>query len=171
MSKNVAILLDELVEDVEFIYPYYRFKEEGYKVDVLATRLGEFKGKKGGTFLSNKILNEDLFKDYDILFIAGGYAPDRLRRHKVVLEFVKYMYESNKLTCAICHAPWVLISAKIIKNKKITGFYAIKDDIINAGAIYTGNPVEIDGNIITATDPEAMPQMLKTIIDLSKSQI
>ena len=168
MPKNVAILLEDLVEDVEFIYPYYRFLEEDFNVDILSTRLGEFKGKKGGTFTSQKVLTEKDFNKYDILFIPGGYAPDRLRRNKVVLDFVKYMYENKKLVCAICHAPWILISAKIIKNKKITGLFAIKDDIENAGAIYTGNPVEIDGNIITATDPKAMPKMLKEIIKLSK---
>ncbi len=169
MSINVAILLDDLVEDVEFIYPYYRFLEEDFKVDILATKLGEFKGKKGGVFTSQKILTENDFDKYDILFIPGGYAPDRLRRYNIVLDFVRYMYENNKLICAICHAPWVLISANIVKGKKITGFFAIKDDIENAGAIYTGNPVEIDKNIITATDPKAMPKMLKEIIKIVKS--
>jgi protease I len=168
--KNVAILLDDLVEDVEFIYPYYRFLEENWNVDVLALRLGEFKGKKGGVFVSNKILKEEDFSKYDILYIPGGYAPDRLRRYEIVLNFVRYMYENGKIVSAICHAPWVLISAKIVKNKKITGFFAIKDDIINAGAIYTGNPVEIDGNIITGTDPKAMPHMVKKVIEVAKGK-
>ena len=169
MSVKVAILLDDLVEDVEFIYPYYRFLEEDFDVDILATRLGEFKGKKGGVFNSNKVLTENDFNRYEILFIPGGYAPDRLRRYETVLNFVKHMYENNKLVCAICHAPWVLISAGIVRNKRITGFFAIKDDIKNSGAIYTGKPIEIDGNIITATDPKAMPKMLKEIIKLAKS--
>jgi len=168
--KNVAILLDEFVEDVEFIYPYYRFLEEDFNVDVLATKLGEFKGKKGGTFVSNKVLTKDIFSNYDILYIPGGYAPDRLRRSDLVLEFVRYMYENNKIVSAICHAPWVLISAKIIKGKRVTGFFAIKDDIINAGAIYTGNPVEVDGNLITGTDPKAMPKMIKKVIEIAKEK-
>jgi len=166
--KNVAILLDDFVEDVEFIFPYYRFLEEDWKVDVLANRLGEFKGKKGGTFTSNKVLTREDFDKYDILYIPGGYAPDRLRRYEIVLDFVRYMYENNKIISSICHGPWVLISAKIVKGKKITGFYAIKDDLINAGAIYTGNPVEVDGNIITGTDPKAMPHMIKKVIEIAK---
>jgi len=168
--KKVAILLDDLVEDVEFVYPYYRFLEEDWEVDVLATRLGEFKGKKGGSFVSNKILTKEDFDKYDILYIPGGYAPDRLRRSELVLDFVRYMYENGKIVSAICHAPWVLISAKIIKGKKVTGFFAIKDDIINAGAIYTGNPVEVDGNLITGTDPKAMPKMIKTVIEIAKGK-
>jgi len=167
--KNVAILLDDLVEDTEFVYPYYRFLEEDWNVDVLAMRLGEFKGKKGGSFVSNKVLTKEDFDKYDILYIPGGYAPDRLRRHQIVLDFVKHMYENDKIVSAICHAPWVLISANIIKDKKITGFFAIKDDIVNAGAIYTGNPVEIDGNLITGTDPKAMPKMIKEVIKKAKN--
>ena len=170
MDKRVAILLDDLVEDVEFIYPYYRFLEENWKVDVFAVKIGEFNGKKGGKFLSNKILKYEDFPNYDILYIPGGYAPDRLRRHKIILDFVRYMYENGKIVSAICHAPWVLISAGIVKNKRITGFFAIKDDIINAGAIYTGNPVEIDENIITGTDPEAMPNMIKKVIEIAKGK-
>jgi len=166
--KNVAILLDDLVEDVEFVYPYYRFLEENWNVDVLSNRIGEFQGKKGGKFVSNKLISKDNFDKYDILYIPGGYAPDRLRRYDVVLDFVRYMYENGKIVSAICHAPWVLISAKIVKDKKITGFFAIKDDIINAGAIYTGNPVEVDGNIITGTDPKAMPHMIRKVIKISK---
>lgn len=165
---KVAILIEELMEDVEFIYPYYRFKEEKFTVDVISSELKTFKGKKGCTFASKKSIKDVDAEDYDILFIPGGYAPDRLRRYPEVLNFVKRMYELNKIIGAICHGPWVLISAKIVENKKITGYYAIKDDIENAGAIYTGKTVERDGNIFTGTSPEAMPELLKLIIKEAK---
>lgn len=166
---KVAILIDELVEDSEFIYPLYRFKEEKWDVDVIGTTVKSVKGKKGGIFKTEKSIDSILENDYDILFIPGGYAPDRLRRNKKILDFVSAMYNKGKIIGSICHGPWVLISAGIVKEKKITGYYAIKDDIINSGAIYTGNPVEADGNLFTGTDPDAMPHLLHRIIEYAKS--
>ncbi len=169
-TKNIAVLLEDFVEDVEFVYPFYRFKEEGYNVDILAPKIGEFKGKKGLTFHSSHQIDYDRVGEYIALFIPGGYAPDRFRRDRETLEFIRRMHEQNKIIGAICHGPWALISAGIIKGKRVTAFFSIKDDIINAGAEYTGNPVEVDRNIITATDPKAMPQMLKTMIEMLKER-
>ncbi|WP_456403053.1 type 1 glutamine amidotransferase domain-containing protein [Persephonella sp.] len=168
--KKIAILLEDLVEDVEFIYPLYRFMEEGYSVDVLAPRVGEFKGKKGMTFHSSKRVDPEKTNGYEAVFIPGGYAPDRFRRDKETLEFIKNMYSKGKIVAAICHGPWALISAGIVKGKRITGFFSIKDDIENAGAVYTGKPVEVDGNIITATDPKAMPEMMKIIVTMLRER-
>ncbi|RMA97650.1 type 1 glutamine amidotransferase domain-containing protein [Hydrogenothermus marinus] len=162
--KRIALLLENFVEEVEFIYPLYRFKEEKFNITVLSPKVGEFKGKNGLTFFSNQQIEPNRAKEFDAVFIPGGYAPDRFRRDKETVDFIRNMYKENKIIGAICHAPWVLISAGIIKGKKITGFFSIKDDIKNAGAIYTGNPVEIDGNIITGTDPKAMPEMVKVFI-------
>ncbi|WP_457621998.1 type 1 glutamine amidotransferase domain-containing protein [Persephonella sp.] len=161
--KKIAILLEDLVEDVEFIYPLYRFMEEGYIVDVLAPRTGEFLGKKGMTFHASKRVDPEMVDYYDAVFIPGGYAPDRFRRDKETIEFIRSMYKKGKIVAAICHGPWALISAKIVKGKRITAFFSIRDDIENAGAIYTGKPVEVDGNIVTATDPKAMPEMMKIL--------
>ncbi len=165
---KVAILIEEFVEDVEFLYPYYRFKEEGWDVDVISPNRGTFKGKKGMTHKSDKSIVEVSPDDYDILFIPGGYAPDRLRRYPEVLEFVKKIYDTGKIVGSICHGPWVLISAGIVKGKRIAGYYAIKDDLVNAGAIYTGNEVEHDGNLFTGTDPSAMSELMKMIIEHAK---
>ena len=165
---KVAIFIEDLVEDVEFIYPYYRFKEEKFEVDVISPEIKTFKGKKGCTFVSKKSIKDVDPEDYDILFIPGGYAPDRLRRYPEVLNFVRRMNELNRIIGSVCHGPWVLISAGIIKGKKITGYFAIKDDIENAGAEYTGKPVERDGNIFTGQDPESMAELLKSIIKEAK---
>ncbi len=162
--KKILIFLEDLVEDVEFIYPYLRFKEEGYQVISCASEMREYKGKKGITFKPDAMLKDIEKQEFDCVFIPGGYAPDRLRRDPMVLNIVKKHFEKGKLVCAVCHGPWVLISAKILKDKKVTAFYAIKDDVQNAGAIYTGNPVEVDENIITATDPNSMLDMMKEIL-------
>ncbi len=166
--KKIAILLEDLVEEVEFIYPYYRLKEEGFEVEILAPQIRTYQGKKGMPISANKKLDIDYVGGYDGVFIPGGYAPDKLRRDRDVVLFVQTLYKQGKLVAAICHAPWVLITAKIIEGKKVTGFYSIKDDIQNAGAIYTGNAVEVDGNLITATDPSAMPEMMKQVIKFLK---
>jgi len=164
MVASVAVLLEDLVEDAEFLYPYLRFKEEGFETLAVAPRRGVFKGKKGCPHRADASIEEVKGRLFDCLYVPGGYAPDRLRRYPEVLEMVRRHYEAGKIVAAVCHGPWVLISAKIVKGKRITGFFAIKDDIENAGAIYTGREVEEDGNIITATDPNAMVKQLPLII-------
>lgn len=161
---RIAVLIENLVEDSEFIYPYYRLMEAGYEVDVLAPHPGTFKGKRGGSFDAMHAVSPENAEQYDALFIPGGYAPDRLRRHKKVLELVRNVHILGKPVAAVCHGPWVLISAEIVKGKNVTGFVSIRDDLNNAGAIYTGKNVEVDGNLITATDPSALPQMIRELL-------
>ncbi len=165
---RVAILLEDYVEESEFLYPFYRFQEEGWEVTIVAPEVREYKGKNGLKFTSDTAIEEGMENKFDMVFIPGGYAPDRLRRNERILKFVKNMFMQGKPVCTICHGPWVLISAGIIKDKKVTGYYAIKDDIINAGGIYSGAPFEKDGNLFTAQDPKAMPRYLKFIIDSLK---
>lgn len=152
------------MEDSEFLYPYMRFKEEGFEVISAAPLKREYRGKKGMTFYPDFALKEILHESFDCIFIPGGYAPDRLRRYPEVLNLVKRHYDEGKIVCAVCHGPWVLISAGIVQGRKVTGFYAIKDDIKNAGAFYTGEEVEVDKNLITATDPSSMLKMIKLVI-------
>ncbi|HIP98061.1 MAG TPA: type 1 glutamine amidotransferase [Aquifex aeolicus] len=168
MTPKVVIFLEELVEDVEFVYPYLRFKEEGFETFSVAPEMGSYKGKKGCTYVPDKVFKEIKNQTFDCVYIPGGYAPDRLRRYPELLEFVKRHYGERKIVGAVCHGPWVLISAGIVKGKKVTGFFAIKDDLVNAGAIYTGKDVEVDENLITATDPNAMLKQLPLIVEKLK---
>ena len=103
-------------------------------------------------------------QDFDCLVIPGGWAPDRLRRHAEVLDFVRKLHEKGKIIAAICHGPQVLISAGILKGKKVTCVSAIKDDVINAGAEYEDSPVVRDENIITSRVPRDLPFFCKEII-------
>jgi len=169
VTKRVIVLLDELVEDVEFIYPYFRFKEEGFETYSVAMEKKTYHGKKGCTYRPDKVFNEIKNETFDGIYIPGGYAPDRLRRYPELSEFIRKHYEMGKIIASVCHGPWVLISAKIVKGKKVTGYFAIKDDLINAGAVYTGKEVEVDGNLITATDPKAMVKQLPIVIEKLKS--
>jgi protease I len=101
---------------------------------------------------------------YDALVIPGGYAPDRLRRSKQVLELVRAFDAAKKVIATICHGGWVLISAKIVKGRHMTGFFAIKDDLENAGVLYHDEPVVIDGNLISSRSPADLPQFCRAII-------
>ncbi len=169
MTPKVVVFLDELVEDVEFIYPYFRFKEEGFETYSVAVEKKTYHGKKGCTYRPDKVFEEIKNETFDCVYIPGGYAPDRLRRYPEILDFVRRHYEAGKIVASVCHGPWVLISAGIVKGKRVTGYFAIKDDLINAGAVYTGNPVEVDGNLITATDPQAMVKQLPLIVERLKN--
>ncbi len=165
---RVAVLLDNLVEEVEFLYPYYRLKEEGYEVFSLAFKEGEYRGKNGMVLKAERSIGQNDADFFDALFIPGGYAPDHLRRHPEIVELIKKMNEKGKLIGAICHGPWLLASAEIIKGRRVTSFYSIRDDLVHAGAIYTGKKVEVDGNIVTGTDPSALPEMMKEFIKRMK---
>ena len=144
---TVALFVEDLVEDAEFIYPFYRLQEAGYRVEVLAPRPGSFKGKRGGTFPAAKAADPDDADGYAGLFIPGGYAPDRLRRSEKILELVRRVYAAGKPVAAVCHAPWVLISAGIVGGKNVTGFPSIRDDneseiaALRVGAAGTAAPV------------------------------
>jgi len=164
--KKVAILIDEMFEDAEFIYPYYRLIEAGLIVHVVAQKKMVYRGKQGTAAKATHTTGDLNRDEYDALYIPGGYAPDRLRRDPQMVDFVKVLFDSRKIICAVCHGPSLLISAGILKGKKVTAYHSIKDDIENAGAYYTAKNVEHDGNIITARDPKSLPEMMKLFLSL-----
>ena len=149
--KRAVIITGPNFQDEEFIYPYYRLQEAGFKVDVAVKGKEPITGKYGlpvKPTMDTAALDE---KDFDLVILPGGHeAPDRVRQIKEVLAFVKAMYEKKKIVSTICHGPWILISAGIVKGKRLTGYVGIKDDIINAGAQYVDEPVVVDGNIISS---------------------
>jgi protease I len=155
-KPRIAILLERGFQEEEFIYPYYRCLEEGYKAQIVSPYTGTIRGKHGfPTKIDRHLLNEEqastICKDYDGVIIPGGFeCPDRLRSYPQVLSFVRRMDEENKLIAAICHGPWVLISAGIVAGRNMTGFKTLKTDLENAGAIYHDDPVVVDHNIITS---------------------
>lgn len=164
-GRNLAIFIEELYEDMEFWYPYYRMKEEQADVVVIGPEIASYKGKKGMPANSDRSIHDVDASDYDALIIPGGYSPDHMRRRPEMVEFVKEMNAQNKIIAAICHAPWLLVSAGIIKGKKATSFFSIKDDIVNAGANWVDEEVVKDGNIITSRKPDDLPAFCKAIIN------
>lgn len=149
--KRAVIIIGPGFEDTEFAYPFYRLQEAGFKVDVVTSNNQEIKGKHGlpaQPTLQSKDLKPESF---DLVVIPGGHeGPDRVRQVKEVLGFVKAMNDLKKPISSVCHGPWVLISAGIVKGKKATCYQGCKDDLINAGAHYLDEPVVTDGHLVTA---------------------
>ncbi|HOK14449.1 MAG TPA: type 1 glutamine amidotransferase domain-containing protein [Candidatus Kapabacteria bacterium] len=165
-GKNIAILLAEFYEEIEFWYPYYRMKEAGAKVLSIASTNNVFAGKNGLKAKPDEIISNIGPENFDAVIVPGGFAPDYMRRDPQIIDFVRRMNEQNKLTAAICHGPWLFASAKIIVNKTVTSFYSIKDDLVNAGAYWIDQEVVVDGKIITSRNPNDLPIFCKTIIEL-----
>jgi protease I len=149
--RRAVIVIAQGVEDVEFVYPYYRLQEAGFFVDVATKGKINVVGKHGLAFSATVDAEQIKEADYDLLVVPGGYeSPDRVRQIKNVLTLVQDFNKKGKLIASICHGPWVLISAGIVKGRKMTCYVGCKDDLINAGAEYCDAPVVVDGNIVTS---------------------
>ncbi len=170
-GKKIAILIEKTYEDAEAVYPYFRLIEEGADVFLVGPHKDTvYNGKWGYPLKSDLSIEEIKAEDFDGVIVPGGYAPDLLRRYDYVLKFVADIFNQGKLVASICHGPWVLISAKILKDKKVTCTKAIKDDVINAGAIYSDEEVVRDGNLVTSRFPLDLPAFMKTIIEVLEVQ-
>lgn len=163
-NKRILFFVEEMYEDLELWYPRIRLKEEGAKTTVVGPEKKVYRGKNGYPCQADDTVENVSAKDYDALVIPGGYAPDKLRRYRSVLELTKSFNDDRKPIAFICHAGWVPISAKILKGKNVTSVNAIKDDMENAGARYHDQPVVVDGNIISSRTPEDLPQFCTAII-------
>ena len=164
-GKRVAILVEDLYQDQEVWYPYYRLKEAGAEVIVVGTgSKKEYKGKYGYPITPDATAEEVSASDFDAVIVPGGYAPDILRRSPAVIRLVKEANQQGKVIGAICHAGWVLCSAGILRGKTVTCFSAIKDDVVNAGAAFVDREVVRDGNLITSRKPDDLPAFMRTII-------
>jgi len=168
-NKKIAILIEDMFNVFEFWYPYYRLKEEGAEIMVVGSgRTEVFSGKPGTECKADVSATDVNAGDFDGLVIPGGYAPDMMRRHPAMVNLVKDMYQENKLVAAICHAGWMLASADILQGRKVTSFFAIKDDLIHAGADWVDQDVVVDGNLITSRTPDDLPVFMKAIITYLK---
>jgi len=164
-GKRVAILVEDLYQDQEVWYPYYRLIEAGAQVVFVGTGKSEYKGKYGYPLAPHTSADRVSAREFDGIIVPGGYAPDLLRRYPKVIQFVKEAHQQGKVIGAICHAGWVLVSADILRGKTITCFSAIKDDVVNAGATYVDQAVVRDGNLITSRKPDDLPAFMRAILE------
>jgi protease I len=139
-------------------------KEAGAKVTVVGTGAKEYHSKIGLPAPGGVAAESISASDFDAVIVPGGYAPDRMRRNAAMLKLVRDSFTQGKIVAAICHAGWVLVSGGIVKGKKVTCVPSIKDDMINAGAIYLDQEVVKDGNLITSRSPDDLPAFCREII-------
>lgn len=168
---KVAVLVEDHYQVLEVWYPYLRLREEGIEtIFVGPGRKDEYASKEGYPVAKELSIKKAQIESFDGVIVPGGYAPDLLRRDHDITAFVRGMYEQGKLVAAICHAGWVLVSAGILKGKNATCFFAIKDDLINAGARYIDQEVVVDGNLITSRNPNDLPAFCREAIRFLKAQ-
>ena len=164
-AKRVAVLVEQQYQEMEVWYPVYRLREAGCQVTLVGPAAGEtYPSKLGYPAKSDKAAADVSANDFDAVVIPGGFAPDFIRRTEAMIRLVSDMADHGKVVAAICHGPWVLCSTQALKGKKATCFFAIKDDVVNAGAKYVDQEVVRDGNVITSRKPDDLPAFLTAIL-------
>lgn len=168
-GKKVIILVEELFNVFEFWYPFYRLKEEDVEVTVVGSGSAQvYTGKPGTQANADVGADKVTAANFDGMIIPGGYAPDIMRRYPAMVNLVKDIFNAGKPVAAICHAGWMLASAGILSGKKVTSFFAIKDDMVNAGAHWVDEEVVVDGKLITSRKPDDLPAFMRAFINALK---
>lgn len=166
-GKKIIQLVSGDFEDLELWYPVLRLREEGAEVHIVGEKADEeYIGKYGVPIVSDMSFSEVDPKRYDAILVPGGWSPDKLRRFPEVVKMVQDMNSYAKPIGQICHAGWVLISAKILNGIKVTSTPGIKDDMENAGAVWVNEPVVVDGHIISSRRPPDLPNYMREFIDV-----
>ncbi len=164
-GKRIAVLVDTLYQEMEVWYPYFRLMEAGAECVLVGAEAGKtYASKLGYPAVAQKSYDGVTADEFDGVVVPGGYAPDHIRRHARANQLVQELDAQGKLVASICHGPWVLCSAGILKGRHATCFFAIKDDVINAGALYEDAAVVVDRNLVTSRKPEDLPAFCRAAI-------
>jgi protease I len=170
-GKQILAFTDDDFEDLEMWYPILRLREAGAKVVIAGSKANTtYVGKYGVPLVSDVSFNDVSADDYAGLYVPGGWAPDKLRRYESVLELTRRFHESHKPIAHICHAGWVLISARICEGYTMTSTPGIKDDLMNAGAIWVDEEVVVDRNIVSGRRPPDLPAFTLAFVKLLAEQ-
>ena len=165
-ARTVLILTADGVEDLEFFYPYYRFIEAGFKVDVATPQGSGFKCKQGLGLKKTRKISEINAEDYVVLYIPGGKAPAELKTNKNAVELVQRFVTLGKPIAAICHGPQLLAIADVIKGRKLAAWPEIEGEIIDAGGAYENKEMVVDGLFVTARWPGDLPAHMRKVLSL-----
>jgi protease I len=168
--KKIAILATNGFEESELKSPKEAMEREGFHVDIVSEESGEIKGWANGNWSNaykvDKTLDDVQAFDYNAPVLPGGVInPDKLRRNKNALNFIRDFFKQEKPVAAICHAPQVLISAGVVEGRELTSFHSIKDDLINAGARWVDQEVVVDNGFVTSRDPNDLPAFNAKLIE------
>ena len=168
--KRIAILATNGFEESELISPKDAMEKEGFQVDIVSPQAGKIKGWSDGNWSRSYDVDETLDNvkadDYNALMLPGGVMnPDTLRQNENALKFVRDFFKQEKPVAAICHAPWILISADVVKGRKMTSYKSIKDDLVNAGANWVDQEVVVDQGFVTSRNPNDLPAFNSKLIE------
>jgi protease I len=165
-GKRVAVLAENMYQELELWYPLLRLREAGAETFVVGTgSASSYTSKHGYPAPVDLVADQVKASEIDAVVIPGGYAPDLMRRYPAMVSLVREAFAQGKVVAAICHAGWMLASADVLRGKRATCFFAIKDDLVNAGAIYEDAEVVRDGNLITSRMPADLPAFCRAIIE------
>jgi len=164
---TIAVIIGDMFEDSEYTKPVLAFSRNGHTLVTVGIEAGaSVSGKKEGTKVTiDRAVEAAAVSDFDALLIPGGYSPDKLRVHDAAVAFARDFVESGKPVFAICHAPQLLITADVLRGRRITGYISIVQDIKNAGAEYVDAAVVVDGNLVTSRHPGDLPDFIKASMD------
>ena len=168
--KRISILATDGFEKSELFEPLNALKSEGADVDVISIKEGKIKSwdtnNWGESVAVDKLVDNANETNYHALVLPGGVAnPDTMRTNENALAFIRAFFKSGKPVAAICHAPWLLISADVIENRKVTSYHSIKDDVVNAGANWVNEEVVVDEGLVTSRNPNDLPAFINKIIE------
>lgn len=164
--RRIAVLVEKFYEDLELWYPVLRLREAGHQVTIVGPKAGETFTSKHGYPAKSEAAAADLkAADFDAVVIPGGYSPDHMRRTPAMVQLVTDAARQGKILAAICHGPWMLCSARCLSGKKVTGFFAIRDDVENAGGEWVDAACVRDGNLVTSRTPDDLPAFMKGILE------
>jgi protease I len=170
MSKTVLMLVGPEYEDLEVWYPKLRLEEAGYAVKCAGLGEASYRGKHGYPCPTDGQVADFPAVDLAGIIAPGGWAPDKLRRDPEVLARVREIFGAGKLVGTICHGPWVLISAGILRGRRLTSTVGIRDDVLNAGAEWVDQPAVIDGNLVSARVPKDLPAFGAALLKVLSAQ-
>ncbi len=163
-DSKVAILVEDMYNEFELWYPYYRLIEEGCDVILVGPAVATYHSKYGIPAIAHKTAESVSANDIDALIIPGGYAPDKMRIHPPMVKLVKDAFDTGKVVASICHGGWMRVSAGILKGLKVTSYVAIRDDMVNAGALWQDAELVQDGKLITSRKPDDLPAFCRAIV-------
>jgi protease I len=166
-GRRFLMFVEDIYEDLELWYPKLRLIEAGAEVIVAGPKAGQkYAGKNGYPCVSDAAIAEIDAADFDGVVVPGGFMPDKLRRDPKVLELVHGFSVAGKLVAAICHGGWIPISAGVYRGVRVTGSPGIKDDLVNAGAIWEDAPVVVDRHFVSSRKPDDLPHFCRAILQV-----
>jgi len=170
-KRRAVVLTADKFEDMEVFFPVFRLLEEGWLVDIAAPGLEEIGGENGYSLKPDRTIDEVDPDDYDLLIVPGGFpdgAPATVREIRKAQEITKSFFEKNKPVASICHGPWTLVSAGVVRGRRLTSYWhdGVPEEIQAAGGLWEDEEVVVDGNLVTSRWPMDLPAFMREVMNL-----